>query len=186
MFKNLRKFFIFFLIIILSFPNVYSDEKLINDLKKGEKVVFIRHAIAPGSGDPDNFNLKDCSTQRNLNFQGIEQSKEIGLFFSKNNIPIDTVLSSEWCRCKDTAKFAFKNFKTFDALNSFFSPRFEKNKKKQMMDLSEYLKNWKGEKNLILVTHYVIILEKLNKAVSSGEIVVVDKKLNFLGSIIEY
>ena len=55
-----------------------------------------------------------------------------------------------------------------------------------MMDLSEYLKNWKGEKNLILVTHYVIILEKLNKAVSSGEIVVVDKKLNFLGSIIEY
>ena len=61
--------------------------------------------------------------------------KKIGSFFSTNNIPIDLVLSSDWCRCKDTAKFAFKNFKTFNALNSFFSPRFQKNKEKQMLDL---------------------------------------------------
>ncbi len=186
MFKNLRKVFIFSTLIILSFSNAFSDEKLINDLKKGEKIIFIRHAIAPGSGDPENFKLNDCSTQRNLNYQGIEQSKKIGLFFSKNNIPVDIVLSSEWCRCKDTAKFAFQNFKTFDALNSFFSPKFQKNKKRQILDLSKFLNNWKGKKNLILVTHYVVILEKLNKAVSSGEIVIVDKNLNFIGSITEY
>ena len=95
-------------------------------------------------------------------------------------------MSSEWCRCKDTAKFAFQNFKTFDALNSFFSPKFQKNKKRQILDLSKFLNNWKGKKNLILVTHYVVILEKLNKAVSSGEIVIVDKNLNFIGSITEY
>ena len=73
MFKNLRKVFIFSTLIILSFSNAFSDEKLINDLKKGEKIIFIRHAIAPGSGDPENFKLNDCSTQRNLNYQGIEQ-----------------------------------------------------------------------------------------------------------------
>ena len=186
MFKNLTKIFIFHLSIILSFSNVFSDEKLISDLKKGQKIIFIRHAIAPGSGDPENFNLNDCNTQRNLDYQGIEQSKKIGLFFKKNDIPIDIVLSSEWCRCKDTAKFAFKNFKTFDALNSFFSPKFQKNKQRQIIELSKYLNNWQSEKNLILVTHYVVILEKLNKAVSSGEIVVVDKNLNLIGSIKEY
>jgi len=186
MFKNLRKIFVFLILIISLFSNVYSDEKLINDLKKGEKFIFIRHAIAPGSGDPENFKLNDCSTQRNLDYQGIEQSKKIGLFFSKNNIPIDMVLSSEWCRCKDTAKFAFKNFKTFNALNSFFSLKFKKNKEKQMRDLIKYLKNWESKSNLILVTHYVVILEMLNEPVSSGEIIITDRKLNILGNITEY
>ena len=64
---------------------------------------MIRHALAPGNGDPANFDLLDCSTQRNLNDVGILQSKEIGQFFSKNNIKIDDVYSSQWCRCKDTA-----------------------------------------------------------------------------------
>ena len=110
----------------------------------------------------------------------------MGLFFKNNNIPIDLVLSSEWCRCKDTAKFAFKNYNTFNALNSFFSPKFEKNKEKQMKDLNKFLENWQSNKNLILITHYVVILESLNKAVSSGEIVITDRKLNILGSITKY
>tara|TARA_A100001011_G_scaffold380406_1_gene447682 strand:- start:1070 stop:1618 length:549 start_codon:yes stop_codon:yes gene_type:complete len=182
----MKKFFILLLLIFSYFSELYSNEKLINDLKQGEKIIFIRHALAPGIGDPENFKLNDCSTQRNLDYQGIEQAKKIGLFFSKNNIPIDKVLSSEWCRCKDTAKFAFESFKTFNPLNSFFSSKFQKNKEKQMIDLSKYLINWKSKKNLILVTHYVVILETLNKAVSSGEIIVVDKNLNLLGSISNY
>ena len=185
MFKIINKILIFFL-ILLSFSNVLANEKLINELRKGEKIVFIRHAIAPGSGDPQNFDINNCTTQRNLNYQGIEQSKKIGLFFSKNNIPIDQVLSSEWCRCKDTAELAFKNFKTFNPLNSFFSSRFQKNKEKQMVDLLSYLDKWSSKKNLILVTHYIVILETLNKAVSSGEIVIVDKNLNLVGSIYNY
>ena len=186
MFKNIIKHFIFFLITITSFSNVYSEEKLIDDLKKGEKIIFIRHAIAPGSGDPENFKLNDCSTQRNLDSQGIEQSKKIGQFFSKNKIPIDKVLSSEWCRCKDTAEFAFKNFKTFNALNSFFSEKFKKNKEKQLQDLIKYLKNWEGKNNLILVTHYVVILEMLNEPVSSGEIIITVRNLKILGNITKY
>ena len=182
----MKKFFILLLLIFSYFSELYSNEKLINDLKQGEKIIFIRHALAPGIGDPENFKLNDCSTQRNLDYQGVEQAKKIGLFFSKNNIPIDKVLSSEWCRCKDTAKFAFESFKTFNPLNSFFSSKFQKNKEKQMIDLSKYLINWKSKKNLILVTHYVVILETLNKAVSSGEIIVVDKNLNLLGSISNY
>ena len=185
MFKIINKTFIFFL-IFLSFSNLYSNEKLIEKLKDGEKIILIRHALAPGSGDPINFDLNDCTTHRNLNIEGIEQSKKIGSFFNKNNIPIDQVLSSEWCRCKDTAKYAFEKYKTFYALNSFFSEKFQKNKDQQMIDLRKYLKNWKGKKNLVLVTHYVVILQALNKSVSSGEIVITDKNLNIIGSISEY
>ena len=179
-----------YLILILGLftfkNNVYASDKILDSLKEGKKIIFIRHSLAPGNGDPDNFNINDCTTQRNLSKNGVIQSKKIGFFFEKNKIKIDKVLSSEWCRCKDTAKFAFESFKTFNPLNSFFSSKFQKNKEKQMIDLSKYLINWKSKKNLILVTHYVVILETLNKAVSSGEIVVVDKNLNLLGSISNY
>ena len=175
---------IIFLLFFLFFTNqAQSNEELINSLKEGGKLVFIRHALAPGGGDPENFKISDCSTQRNLNQIGIEQSKKIGSFFTENKIPIDQVLSSQWCRCKDTAKYAFKNYETFNALNSFFSAKFAKNKNKQIKDCKKYIKNWNGEKNLIFVTHYVVISEMMNLAVSSGEIVISDKNLNLIGTI---
>ena len=183
MFKII-KIIIFFLYITTCFSNSYSNEKLIDQLKEGEKIVLIRHALAPGSGDPINFDLNDCSTQRNLNIEGIEQSKKIGSFFTKNNILIDQVLSSEWCRCKDTAKHAFEKYKTFNALNSFFSERFQKNRAGQMLDLSNFLKKWDNKKNLVLVTHYVVILDITNQPVSSGEIVILDKNLNLIGTML--
>ena len=106
------------------YSNIMSErkiinEKLINELEEGGKLIFIRHAYAPGGGDPNNFALNDCSTQRNLNNEGREQAKYIGEFFKKNKIKIDKVLSSEWCRCKETAKIAFKSYSTNSFLNSF-------------------------------------------------------------------
>ena len=176
----MKKNFIVFLLIIFSTP-INSQEQLINLLKDGNKLIFIRHAYAPGSGDPFNFDLDDCSTQRNLNQEGINKKKKIGQLFSKNKVQIDKVLSSEWCRCKDTAEFAFNKYTTFNALNSFYAPRFEKNKDKQVIDLKNYILNWNSKKNLVLVTHFVVISEILNISASSGEIIVSDKKFNIIG-----
>ena len=173
-----------FIFISLVFSNqAFSNDDLIQSLKEGGKIIFIRHAYAPGGGDPDNFDVNDCSTQRNLNNEGISQSKLIGEFFVKNKIQIDQVLSSEWCRCKDTAKYAFKNFKTFNALNSFFSSKFAQNEDKQINDLKNFIQNWKSEKNLILVTHYVVISSMLNIAVGSGEIVITNNDYDVIGTI---
>ena len=86
-----------------------SEDQILDNLQKGGNLIFIRHAYAPGGGDPDNFDIKDCTTQRNLNDVGREQSKKIGKFFKENKIPIDLVISSEWCRCKETASIAFEN-----------------------------------------------------------------------------
>ena len=176
--------FLLFIFISLVFSNqAFSNDDLIQSLKEGGKIIFIRHAYAPGGGDPDNFDVKDCSTQRNLNNEGISQSKLIGEFFVKNKIQIDQVLSSEWCRCKDTAKYAFKNFKTFNALNSFFSSKFAQNEDKQIKDLKNFIQNWKSEKNLVLVTHYVVISSMLNMAVGSGEIVITNNDYDVIGTI---
>ena len=173
-----------FIFISLVFSNqAFSNDDLIQSLKEGGKRIFIRHAYAPGGGDPDNFDVNDCSTQRNLNNEGISQSKLIGEFFVKNKIQIDQVLSSEWCRCKDTAKYAFKNFKTFNALNSFFSSKFAQNEDKQIKDLKNFIQNWKSEKNLVLVTHYVVISSMLNMAVGSGEIVITNNDYDVIGTI---
>ena len=173
-----------FIFISLVFSNqAFSNDDLIQSLKEGGKIIFIRHAYAPGGGDPDNFDVNDCSTQRNLNNEGISQSKLIGEFFVKNKIQIDQVLSSEWCRCKDTAKYAFKNFKTFNALNSFFSSKFAQNEDKQIKDLKNFIQNWKSEKNLVLVTHYVVISSMLNMVVGSGEIVITNNDYDVIGTI---
>jgi len=171
------------LIFLVFLNSAFSNEKLITSLKEGGKLIFIRHAHAPGNGDPENFNLKDCSTQRNLNREGINQSKKIGLFFTQNKIKIDKVLSSEWCRCKDTAKYAFNDYKTFDALNSFYDARFTKNKTEQIKDLKKYILSWNSKKNLVLVTHFVVISETLNVGSASGEIIVSDKNFNIISSI---
>jgi len=180
------KFLRFFLIIFISLSTTVKEDlnqKLINQLEEGGKLIFIRHAYAPGSGDPDNFNLNDCSTQRNLSKEGQRQAKYIGEFFRNNKVKIDKVLSSEWCRCKETAKIAFKNFSTNSFLNSFYSSKFAKNKDKQVKALKEYIKKFKSDKNLVLVTHYVLISEILNYGPSSGEIVVSNKNLNIIGSL---
>ena len=184
------KFIKFLLIIFITINSpIKADSKqnLINELKQGGKLIFIRHAYAPGGGDPDNFEINDCKTQRNLSDTGREQANKIGYFFSSNNIPIDKVFSSEWCRCKETASIAFNEFETKHFLNSFFSSKFAQNKNSQIKSFKKFIKSWDGKKNLIFVTHYVFIFEILDYASSSGEIIISDKDFKVIDTIeIEY
>ena len=184
------KIFKFILIIFISISySIKADSKktLIDELKNGGKLIFIRHAYAPGGGDPDNFDISDCTTQRNLSGSGRIQSQKIGSFFEKNEILIGNVYSSEWCRCKETAFIAFKKYETKNFLNSFFSAKFANNRKKQIIDFDKFISTWDKDQNLVFVTHYVVIYEILNYAPSSGEIVVSDKSLKVIDTLeIEY
>ena len=177
---------IFLLLIFFqffTFQNSFAKD-LWAEAKEGDKIILIRHALAPGGGDPPGFKINDCKTQRNLNKVGIEQSKAIGKLFSNNKIPIDKVLSSQWCRCKDTAKYAFKNYFEFSALNSTFQSAFAKNESKQLKQLKRFVNNWDGDGgNLVLITHYSIITAITNAVPSSGEIVITDKEFNVLSTI---
>ena len=184
------KFINFLLIIFITINSpVKADlnQNLINELKQGGKLIFIRHAYAPGGGDPINFDISKCNTQRNLNDSGRKQADKIGSLFRGNNISVHKVYSSEWCRCKETAKIAFDKFEKKFFLNSFFSPKFAHNKDIQMKKLKNFINNWDGKNNVIFVTHYVVISEILNYAPSSGEIIISDKYLKVIDTIeIEY
>ena len=164
-----------------------SKQSVIDEIQNGGKLIFIRHAYAPGSGDPDNFSISNCATQRNLSESGRIQAQKIGDFFKLKKIFISNVYSSEWCRCTETAFIAFKSYETKNFLNSFFSEKFANNKKKQIVDFKKFLNNWDEDKNLVFVTHYVVISEILNYAPSSGEIVISDKSLKVIDTLeIEY
>ena len=180
--KLLKIIIIIFLALTIEI-NADTEKEIINNLQKGGNLIFIRHAYAPGNGDPENFDINNCETQRNLSQSGRLQSKKIGNFFKENDIPIKLVISSEWCRCKETAKIAFENFQTFNALNSFYETRFAKNRSKQIKDLKNFINNWDSDSNLIIVTHYVVISALLSRGTSSGEMIITDKKLNILGNI---
>ena len=114
------RIFYFTLLIILSFTNlIKANEKdqTINILQKGGNLIFIRHAYAPGGGDPENFNINNCDTQRNLNDDGRKQSVKIGNFFLSNEIPIDEVKVS-----KETDKYT-KRFSSGHSLGFQYSPK---------------------------------------------------------------
>ena len=180
---KLIKIIIFLLISFNTFLTANSNDDLQRVLNEGGKLIFIRHGHAPGSGDPDNFDISNCASQRNLNKAGIEQAKTIGNFFLKNHIKTNIVLSSEWCRCKQTAKYAFKNYETKNFLNSFYDKKFLNNKKKQIKELKNYIKNSKKEKNIVFVTHYVVVAELLNIFPEPGEVIITDKNLIIINRI---
>ena len=146
------------LFLFLFTSQLNASDQAWNIAREGNKIILIRHSLAPGGGDPPGFKINDCKTQRNLNGKGINQSKKIGKLFKKNKVPVDQVLSSQWCRCKDTAKYAFGNYREFTALNSTFQSPYNRNEGKQLKELYNFVKRWDGKgKNLVLITHYSII-----------------------------
>ena len=169
-----RKLYFFFniLIFILTLYPHTSSSDINKELKEIDaNIIFLRHAIAPGFGDPDNFNLNNCNTQRNLNKEGILQSKNIGTYFKSNNIRFSEVLSSEWCRCKDTVKeMKIGKWKTFSGLNSFFQGY--SNKDKVLKKLNKKLLTIKNNELILMVTHQVVISNITGIAPPSGGIVI--------------
>ena len=181
--KNIISLIISLFLLLFS-SQLNASDKAWSLAQEGNKIILIRHSLAPGGGDPSGFKLNDCKTQRNLSRTGIRQSKQIGKLFEKNKVPVDQVLSSQWCRCKDTAKYAFGNYKEFTALNSTFQSPYNKNEGKQLKELYNYVKKWDGKgKNLVLITHYSIITAVSNAVPSSGEIIIADKNFKVLGTI---
>ena len=144
------------------------------------KVFFMRHALAPGFGDPENFKLDDCSTQRNLSNDGIHQAREISKKFSKYNVKFTKVYSSYWCRCYKTVKsMGLKNYQLHSGLNSFYQNHVSK--KEVMKDLRDLISSLDKEQGpYLFVTHYVVIGFYTQIFMDSGGIVVHDlnSKLN--------
>lgn len=134
-------------------------------------IVLFRHANAPGGGDPPGFRLGDCTTQRNLDDAGRRQARRIGEAFRTRGIRVGAVLSSQWCRTRDTATLAFGAAVQEDArFNSFFQTPEQSDP--QSAAARRVLTQWQGPGVLVVSTHQVNITALTGIVPASGEGVV--------------
>jgi phosphohistidine phosphatase SixA len=141
-------------------------------LKSGGHVALIRHALAPGTGDPPEFQLGQCATQRNLSGAGRDQARHIGDRFRHNGIDRARVFSSQWCRCLETAKLLkLGPVVELAALNSFFQHYARRDSQTQAT--LKWLEAQDLAHPLVLVTHQVNITALTGIFPDSGELVIV-------------
>jgi phosphohistidine phosphatase SixA len=166
-----------------SFVQANASE-LAEALQKPDHVLLMRHALAPGVGDPAGYTLQDCKTQRNLDAKGRVQAQKIGRWLKAHGVNEALVFSSAWCRCKHTAEnLAFGAPVLEPSLNSFFDDMRQGPQSK--LSLQKFISSQlvsKGNKALILVTHHVNIAEFMGENVGSGDMVLV--RVNSAGQLV--
>lgn len=154
-------------------------------LREGEHVVLLRHGMAPGAADPANFDIEKCSTQRNLSERGRQQARKIGALFAARAAPTERVLTSRYCRAKETASLAFGQAEDFAALDP---PSSDENARKEQLEaVIDTVRNYSDSGNLVLVTHLETIQALTGQTAREGEAVIVGAEgdgLRILGRIV--
>ena len=179
--RRWQLFFVFLLFVQGSVeshaqPDVIS---LKDALKTRGTVIMFRHALAPGFGDPSNFRVDDCGTQRNLDARGREQSKAIGSQFKRLGFSSDVVYSSPWCRCLETARLMdIGPVTSFDGLGSFFEGYVDRSQTLERLNtqLDSIAKS--QDKPVVMVTHQVVISAVTRMGTASGEAILYDPTSN--------
>ncbi|NIA69624.1 histidine phosphatase family protein [Pelagibius litoralis] len=148
-----------------------EDPTVLQRLDEPRTHAIMRHALAPGTGDPADFALGDCTTQRNLNDRGRDQARAIGAAFQTADIAVDQVLTSQWCRCAETARLLGLGTVTEEpALSSFFADR--STAAAQTAVTRDLLAAMPEDQTAILVTHQVNITALIGVFPRSGEVFV--------------
>jgi phosphohistidine phosphatase SixA len=149
-----------------------ANEAVWNELRAGGLIVMLRHAHAPGTGDPPGFRVDDCATQRNLSAEGRAQAAALGAAFRERGIPVGRVLSSRWCRGLDTARLAFGTAEIEPALDSLYGRRDQA--EAQNASTRAIMRAWAStDKNLVMVTHNANIAALTGLSPADAEAIVV-------------
>ncbi len=153
-------------------------------LRQEGAIAIMRHALAPGVGDPESFEIGDCSTQRNLDDRGREQARAIGAELRERGIAFDRVLTSQWCRTRETATLLDVGpVEDAQALNSFF--RDFSSREAQTKEALALINQLDGK--LMLVSHQVNISALTGQSTRSGEVLVAERSgdgLKVIGGIL--
>jgi phosphohistidine phosphatase SixA len=172
------------LALLSAITSTQAFANLAQDLSDGRHVLLMRHADAPGFGDPKGYQLNQCATQRNLGEAGKKQSQIIGQWLKSQGISNARVFSSPWCRCLDTAKLLNLGPVTIaPELGSFFDDMsLEKEQTRNLEKLIKAQLSLNAKTPIIMVTHHVNIQAFTDKVVNVGDMVVakVDKNGRFV------
>lgn len=157
-----------------------ASQTILDRLREGNHVLLMRHALAPGTGDPENFRVDDCSTQRNLNDAGRADAKRIGQTLRREAIPISRIYASRWCRALETAHLMNLGSVAVmpDALDSFFAQRGEQ--KPSTAALRKLIENQPRDgTNTIMISHQVNITAISGLHTSPSDIIVIPAGVRF-------
>ena len=181
--KRLIALLIFSLIFTLSPRTSMANELAIWDKLQGTApkgyVLLLRHSLAPGVGDPENFDLRDCSTQRNLSAVGRQDAQDVGRWLARREIKIARVESSRWCRAKETANLLnLGKVRLNRNLDSLFEEADALNHPQTIKVRKQIVDHRNKSGMLILVGHFVNIAAITNVGVDSGEGVLVREDSN--------
>lgn len=142
--------------------------------KEPGHMVLIRHAEAPGTGDPPSLTLGDCHTQRNLDDGGRAQARRIGEAATRAGVQFAVVLSSAWCRCLETAKLMTgRDARILPSLNSFLGRRDAE--AEQMARLRQDIATLPMGAPILMVTHQLVVTGLTGVYPASGEALIVKR-----------
>lgn len=163
------------LLFLVTFATPAAADPVSQARAIGADVIFLRHAIAPGTGDPEGFRLDDCATQRNLSDAGRAQARAIGQALRDSGLTIAAVLTSQWCRARDTALLLDLGPVTEEpGLNSFFgTPEARQPTLDRLQQVLSTLPEG-AEGITVMVTHQVVITAVTGQSVPSGGAVLHD------------
>jgi phosphohistidine phosphatase SixA len=163
---------LFLLCLLATGPAAADEAAAWAALRAGGHVALMRHALAPGGGDPPGFRLDDCATQRNLSAEGRADAAAVGAGLRTAGIRIDKVLSSPWCRCVDTARLM--DVGAVEIAPTFANAYVLRDRREELTAGARALiEGWEGPGNLLVVTHGANIhLLTGGGNPASGEIVV--------------
>lgn len=171
--------------LILGHGGVLASE-LSQSLKSPSFVLLMRHAYAPGVGDPAGYSLQRCESQRLLNDEGQQQAQRIGQWLRRQGIEQAWVLSSVWCRCQETAqRLGLGPVKIEPSLASFFDePHRAQAQTVALQQFVAQARQTKKDQALILVTHHVNIREYMGQDIGSGDMVLA--RVDAQGRVMSY
>ena len=139
-------------------------------LAGGGWILMMRHEqTVPGVGDPPNFSLDDCATQRNLSDAGRARARRAGEAMRAAGLVPAVVRAGRWCRVRETAELAFGRFETWTALDSFFGQSERAGAHRERV--IDFARSYAGSGHAILVTHQVNITGALEVYPEMGEVI---------------
>ena len=163
-----------------------SASELADKLRGGDHVLLMRHAEAPGVGDPPNLRLGDCSTQRNLDGAGRQQARAVGAWLKQQGLAEARVFTSPWCRCQDTARLLDLGQVAIEpALASFFNdPQLAAATTAAWREVVARTLDGQKGRPVVMVTHHVNILDIVGENIASGEMVLA--RVDRQGRVLSY
>ncbi len=155
-------------LVAFAFAARAAEPLPLEELGKPGRVLMLRHANAPGIGDPPGFRLADCSTQRNLDAAGRAQAAQLGERLARAGVTRAQVYSSQWCRCLETARLLnLGPVRELPALNSFYGRT--QDREANLAALRAFLASLPNDgPPVVLVTHQVTISAFTGQGAESG------------------